>query len=303
MKTIFRFFFLLLLPCASIASSPRWGFFLPDSVAEMTIQYRAIKGLIILPFTINDSIQVNLILDTGCRNLILFGKRFRKLFKVSPGKSIEFSGLGNGDPVTGRISLGNKVSMNEVLGEQIPVILVNSRNIFSNYADVHGVIGYDIFLKFEIELNARTRTIIFRPALKSMVPFGYSAIPLQIIDARPMLQSQIHLNGNGPFLCELMIDTGSALGLLVKTTNMRKFLPYDNKVEKVLGKGFNGLITGFETISQKLVLLGLEIHSVPTGIVATPWHNSMSIGMEVLKDYIVILNYCKAYACFKSNAS
>jgi hypothetical protein len=38
---------------------------------------------------------------------------------------------------------------------------------------------------------------------------------------------------------------------------------------------------------------------VPTGIVSSEWHNNASIGMDILKDYIVILNYCEAYACFK----
>ncbi|HTF31073.1 MAG TPA: aspartyl protease family protein [Flavitalea sp.] len=297
----FLLFFLVLFYFSSFGAVPTAGFFLPDSVNEMTLKYRTAKGLIILPVTINDSVQVNLILDTGCRNLILFGKKFKNLFRMSSAKPIVFSGLGSGRPVTGKLSIGNKVSISEVLGEQIPVVVVETNNLFGNYHNVHGVIGYDIFLKFEIELNAVARTIVFRPALKSMPPRGYTQIPLDIVDARPIIQSQIHLDKYTLGNFDLMIDTGSYLGLLLKTTNISDFDHHRN--EKILGIGFNGPVSGYQTISNKLIVAGLEIDSVPTGIVSSEWHNNASIGMQVLKDYIVILNYCKAYACFKRNES
>jgi hypothetical protein len=297
----FLLFPLLFLNAPSFGARPTAGFFLPDSVNEMTLKYRTARGLIILPVTINDSVQVNLILDTGCRNLILFGKKFRNLFTMSSVKPIVFSGLGTGRAVTGKLSIGNKVSINEVLGLQIPVVVVETNNLFGNYHNVHGVIGYDIFLKFEIELNAVTRTIVFRPALKSMPPCGYTQIPLSIVDARPIIQSQIHMDKNTLGNFDLMIDTGSYLGLLLKTTNISDFDHHRN--EKILGIGFNGPISGYQTVSNKLIVEGLQIDSVPTGIVASEWHNNASIGMEILKNYIVILNYCKAYACLKLNES
>src|SRR5688572_25246721 len=80
------------------------GFYLPDSINEMTIHYRVMKNLIILPVVINDSLEVNLILDTGCRNLVLFDKSFLKLLKLEKGRQVQFSGLGSGAPVYGHLS-------------------------------------------------------------------------------------------------------------------------------------------------------------------------------------------------------
>src|SRR5687767_14368562 len=94
-------------------ASPNFGFCLPDSVNEMTLHYRAVRNLIILPVIINDSIKVNLILDTGCRNLVLFGKRFQKLLELNPGRQVQFSGLGSGKPVSGFLSLSNKTSIHQ----------------------------------------------------------------------------------------------------------------------------------------------------------------------------------------------
>lgn len=294
---VFTLGFFLLLSAEVIALRPSSGFSLPDSVEEMTLKYRIVKGLIVLPVTINDSIEVNLILDTGCRNLILFGKQFSELFRIHPGKPVVFSGLGSGNPVTGVLSLGNKVSIHQVLGSQIPVVITNS-NLFDRFEDVHGVIGYDIFLRFEIELNAAKRMITFRPANKVSAPAGYTHVDLRVVDARPIIESELFESRKKGRKMDLMIDTGSSLGLLLKTTNVSQ---YGNRRKRVLGIGFNGPLSGYETITQSLKIDDMEISQVATGIVASDWHDNASIGMDVLKDYVVILNYCKSYACFKRN--
>lgn len=295
--TCITFLFMLLLSATFLAARPTAGFFLPDSIGEMTLNYRAVKGLIVLPVTINDSVEVNLILDTGCRNLILFGRRFTKMFKMNPGKPVVFSGLGSGRSASGMLSLGNKVSIYQVIGEQIPLVVVANNKIFGNYHNIDGVIGYDIFLKFEVELNPKDRTITFRPALRSSVPFGYTHVPLEIVDARPIMRSVVTLDMHNSRTLDLMIDTGSSLGLLLKTTNIAEYNQLTK--EKVLGIGFNGPISGYETFSKRLKLHDFEIEKVSTGIVSSERHDNASLGMEVLKDYIVILNYCRSYVCFK----
>src|SRR5688572_6594836 len=128
---------LLMLVYGQVCSAPLpSGFFLPDSIREMTLRFKTINNLIILPVIINDSVTVNLVLDTGCRNLVLFGKRFQKLFKIDPNHGVMFSGLGTGDPVKGRLSLNNHVSIASIIGERVPVVVVADRNIFSKYKDV-----------------------------------------------------------------------------------------------------------------------------------------------------------------------
>lgn len=289
--------FLFTLNGALPAAHPTAGFFLPDSVEEMTIRYRSVRHLMIIPVTINDSVEVNLILDTGCRNLILFGRRFKKLLTIAPGKPVIFSGLGTGRAVSGALSIGNKVTIHEVLGEQIPVVIVQNHMIFDKYQNVDGVIGYDIFVKFEIEINPAAKTITFRPALRSVSPHGYTQIPLRIVDARPILQSEVHLDKRTSRRLDLMIDTGSSLALLLKTTSIDDFDHHRNAA--VLGFGLNGPVNGYETTSRRLRLHGLEMNDVATGIVSSSWHNNASIGMQILKEYVVILNYCKASAWFK----
>jgi hypothetical protein len=293
------FFCLPLIRRTVLASETRSGFFLPDDVGEVTLKFHSVKNLIVLPVVINDSIKVNLILDTGCRNLVLFGKKFQKLFHMERDKNVQFSGLGVGAPVNGKLSLNNKVSIQAVLGEQIPVVLVPQQNLFSAYSDIHGVIGYDIFIKFEIELNPLRRLITFRPAATSTLSADYQKIPLRVEDSRPIIQSKIFFNETEEQSCDLMLDTGSSLGLLVKTSDLKNFSKTAKKT--VLGKGLNGDVVGIETVALKLLLDTFEITSVDAGVTYS-WHNYASVGMEIMKDYTIVLNYCKAYAGLKKIA-
>ena len=301
MRTVYRLVQIVFLVFffGVVLARPNSGFFLPDSVDEMTISYRSAGTLILLPVVLNDSVTVNLILDTGCRNLILFGKRFQKLFPSKQGKRVEFSGLGSGKPVVGYLTLNNKVAIQQVIGELIPVVIVPSKNLFSMYDNVDGVIGYDIFLKFEIELNPGSQTITFRPALRAVPPAGFTKVPLSIIDSRPIMNSAIALDSKADKDYDLMIDTGSTLGLLLKTTTMADY--FDSPAGGyVIGVGLNGRISGrYITADRLRINADLVMRLVPAAIIESEWHNHASIGMEILKEYILVLNYCKAYACFK----
>jgi hypothetical protein len=279
------------------ALSPKAGFYIPDSLESVTIRYRRIENLIVLPVVINDSVTVNLILDTGCRNLILFGKRFSKIFKLQKDKKIGFSGLGSGSPVYGALSLNNKVTIGSVIGNSIPVVVVPEQNLFSNYINIHGVIGYDIFIKFEVELNSRNQTITFRPAHSAQLASDYTEVPIRIEDSRPLIRCEVVLSSELSQLCNLMIDTGSTLGLLLRTNDIDQLKKH--YTEQVIGRGLNGTVWGIQTRTDKLIIGNVTMKHIKTGVIHSSWHDYASIGMDALKDYDVVLNYCKSYAGFR----
>lgn len=296
------FAILTLLTCANcLAIDPgvtfsRAGFSLPDSVSEVTIHYRRANNLILLPVTINDKVRVNLILDTGCRNVVLFGRRFIKEFNIHPDKRVEFSGLGSGDAVSGRIALDNKVTIDAVQGERIPVVVVPNPNLFGSYAGVDGVIGYDVFIKFEVEINTREQLITFRPAQTANPDPDYKLVPIRVDDSRPVVSSTLSMAGHEQLL-DVLIDTGSSLGLLLKSDNIRQYPT--SGIVTVLGRGLNGPIEGMKLKADWLALDTFEIRRVVAGVAYSEWSSTSSIGMEILGNYSFILNYCKGYAGFK----
>jgi len=298
MKLLIKTLLAVMAVPLSLHANPTTGFSLPDSLTEYTIEYKSVDNLIVLPVVINDSITVNLILDTGCRNIVLFGKRFQKTLTITPTQNpILFSGIGSGKGVQGLLSLHNQVSIGKITGEVVPVVVVPKRNIFQEYPSIDGLIGYDIFTRFEVEINPARHQITFRPAMTTYVPYGYTKIPITVIDAQPMLQSTIELD-NESLHWSLLIDTGSSLGLLLKSTD-KKMLNTSSSDHGYLGTGLNGAIAGKKTVADRLVLDDFEITNIPTGIIHNPWRNQASIGMHTLKDYSVILNYVQSYMCLK----
>lgn len=272
------------------------GFYLPDSIRELTLRYRTAGNLIVLPVKINESISVNLILDTGCRNLVLFGKRFEKLLHTSEGKEITFSGLGDGKPVKAKISFNNNVSIQSIKGKMLPILLVAEKNLFNQLTGIDGVVGYEIFQRFEIEINPHLKLITFRPGMIAQPKAGFETVTLSVTDSRPVIESSILINGSTTNH-ELMIDTGSTLDLLLKTSDFKRYSKSSEKEQ--IGRGLNGIFWGIETTSDLSLSNRLQLKRVNTGIIHSDHHNHASIGMGVLKDYIVVLNYAKSYACFK----
>ena len=60
---------------------------------------------------------------------------------------------------------------------------------------------------------------------------------------------------------------------------------------------------GIETTATKLILDTFEMNAITAGITYSAWHNYASVGMEVMKNYSIVLNYCKAYAGSKKSYS
>lgn len=278
-----------------IESNAKPGFSLPDSLNEFSIHYQTVDNLIILPVRLNGNVDVNLILDTGCRNIVLFGKQFQKMFTSLPGHEVEFSGMGSGKGVKGNLSINNSAAIGMVKGENVPIVVVPFKSIFRDYVRIDGIIGYDIFVRFEIELNPSRQQITFRSGLNNYVPEGYSQIPMAVVDSKPVIHSTITLDDN-TITSDLIIDTGSTVGLLLKSTDKDKFNIRNNEI---IGKGLNGLIKGRTTTASSLRLQQFELKDIKTGIIHSPWYNYASIGMNVLKEYSVIINYAQSYVCLK----
>jgi hypothetical protein len=284
---------ILFVACNRSEASPVAGFFLPDSLFEFSMHYKTIDNLIILPVAINDSVSVNLILDTGCRNMLLFGRRFEKYFRTE-SKLVQFSGLGSGKPVTGKLSLNNNVSIQAVAGKQIPIIIVAGKNLFASLPGVDGIIGYEIFAKFEIEINFREQLITFRTASHTFPFPGFEYISMKVVDSRPVVECIVSTQSGEQTIHDLLIDTGSSLGLIYSTSEKIK-----KSMHNAVGRGLNGLLNGKTTTTKKLKLSDVEFNDVNTSIVYSSTSYA-SIGMDILKDQVVILNYSRSYAAFRS---
>ena len=105
------------------------GFNFIDDRIESVIPFDFVDNLIVVPVKINDNMEVNLILDTGGRSVILFGDHFDKKLDVMDNE-IRLNGYGRNRNKTARLSLNNKVQLGEALGQGISVLVANGRYFF-----------------------------------------------------------------------------------------------------------------------------------------------------------------------------
>lgn len=266
-------------------NSGRDGFMLLHPHQEVAIKYRRENNLIVVSAIINDSIPVNLILDSGCRNVVLFGRKFESGFTQFMKSPVIFSGLGEGKPLQGRVSIGNRLTMHQVIGRNISVVVVPKRIPFSGLVAVDGVIGYDIFSRFEVEIHPAKALLTFRNTQRKATRDTEST-PLLLSEVIPLTNAEIELNAQMKIQVPLLIDTGSQLGLLIKQPNQ------GSKGLEVLGRGLNGLLFGWHQDCARLRIDGKEIAvNIPASITHSQWETYSSIGMNFLKDYIITIDY------------
>jgi predicted aspartyl protease len=277
----------------SIKSVPiSLGFTLADSLQEYSLTYFTIDNLIVLPFVINGNLSVNLILDTGCQSLILFGKQYEKMFDIIPNFSVTFSGIGAGKPAVGSVALDNIVTLGPVRREKVPIVIVPGKKLFRHHQRVDGLIGYDLFTRFEIEIHPVRQQITFRSATNRNLPPDYYHIPLKLDHHRPTISATFALPEQEETL-DMLVDTGSSLSILL-TTSDKKGLP--SKVSrKILGMGLNGFIMGSNSVAKFLHLNDYTATNVQVALTYSPMHNYASVGMAFLKNYSIIINYLRGY--------
>jgi hypothetical protein len=82
--------------------------------------------------------------------------------------------------------------------------------------------------------------------------------------------------------------------LLVKTSDANKIPKGTTRVK--LGRGFNGSVMGVRTTADKLLLDTFEVAVLDASITYSGWQTHASIGMEIIRNYAIVLNYCQGYA-------
>src|SRR5690606_8013317 len=160
----------------------------------------------------------------GCQTLILFGRRFEKVFDLVPDFRVTFSGIGTGDPAVGSVALDNTITMGPILGDQLPIIVVPGKHIFRQHLRVDGLIGSDLFTRFEIEIHPSRHEIVFRPAFHRTLPSVYLHILLRLASDRPSIAATFGLPENNK-VSEMLIDTGSSLYVLLASSDKKHIGP------------------------------------------------------------------------------
>ena len=279
-------------------------FFADHDQKKMTLPFRFINNLSIIPLFINNSDTLFFVLDTGLTTAILTELSLSDSLSLEYSRRVRLSGLGEGEPIQALHSTGNRFRIHDIVGynQDMYVLLQNIFNLSSLLGTrVHGIVGYDLFNNFIIEMDYPHRLITLHNPVFYEPKYTRNSItfPLEMQGTKPFITAEIEQEDGSRITVKLLVDLGASHALwLDPHTDDRIRLP-EKTVETYLGTGLSGQIHGVLGKISKLILgpyiLNEPIVAYPdslsTALATRLGDRNGSIGSEILKRFYVIIDY------------
>lgn len=305
----------LLVIVFSFSTFSQGGFNIPGRDNEK-IKFRLINNLIVVPVEIN-GVELSFILDTGVSKPILFNITNTDSLQIKNVETIYLRGLGQGgQPIEALRSrknffkIGNAININQ----DIYVVFDSAIN-FSNRLgiNVHGIIGYDVFKNFVVEINYVSNVLKLHKPDK----FRYKnckkceEFDLTLYNNKPYVVGEVKID-SAYVPTKLLIDTGSSDSIWLFEDANLGLEPLNNLYfDDFLGKGLSGNVYGKRSKVKEFKLKSFVLNDVN---VAFPDSSSLgharrikdrngSVSGEILKRFNVIFDYNNSKLTLKKNSN
>ncbi|MGJ8735133.1 aspartyl protease family protein [Zobellia laminariae] len=302
-------FFLMLLSSLVTAQ----GFNLPKGQKIEKLKFQLINNLIVVPIEVNGT-ELSFLLDSGVSTPILFNISEKDSIQINNVSEITIKGFGGDVPIKALVSNGNQFRLKNITNEDQKLFVVMDKSInFSTSMGipVHGIIGYDLFRDFVVDINYVRKTIKFRDSESYVYSKNKKkqVLPLSIRAKKAYLNTGLYLKDRKEFPVRLLLDTGSSDALwLFKNDSIN--VP-DKHYDDFLGKGLNGNIYGKRTKVDGLRIGRFVLNDTKA---AFPDKESMrelknltgrngSIGGCVLKRFNVVFDYQRNRITLSKNSN
>ena len=204
------------------------------------------KGLIILPVSINGYKELNFILDTGIRSVVLFKKKDAERIGLIPERTVVFSGVGGDNRVEGDVAHNVRITIRGVQGNGISVVTLQKGFNGSHLDNIHGALGYQIFSRFIVKIDYPNSQITLYEPAAFPAPAGFQEIPILIENTAPYVYGEVAFRGDPlPVPVKLLIDTGfNDKLILFPNNNLKTKMQRLTKTGAYQGAGLGGSLDG-----------------------------------------------------------
>jgi hypothetical protein len=309
--------FLLCIFTSSLwAQNQNLGFHIADGRKKVQIPIEIHNNLIVVRVILNDAIPLKFIVDTGVRTAILTQKAFSDILNLQYSRKYTISGPGGEKLIDAYVANNVSLTLPGVTSRGHALLVLEEDYLeLRNHlgTDVHGILGYELFSRFIIEVDYQKKYMTLMTPDKFKQKKKYEVIPIRIQDTKPYLLAPISINSEHALNAKLLIDTGASHGLLLEPeSDSRIYLP-DKNIPNIIGRGLGGEITGKTGRIQSLEL-GNYIIEKP--LVNFPDSNAYfadslkylafdrngTLGGEILSRFKVIFNFPQEKIYLKKNS-
>ena len=298
---------LILAFLAGKGMSQQIGFDMPEGAKKVIIPFERYNNLMVIPVTINHSLTLKFIFDTGVQYPILTEKMFGDYLGLNYTRNITIQGPGVADSikakVASQVSLSLPGGVESGINQALLVLDEDYLKLRNNLGtDVFGVLGYDIFSRFVVEINYDENFIVLHEPKKFRVRQSYRKIPMKVVNTKPYIELTINKNENEGKKMHLMVDTGASHAILLDNPDDNSLIP-DQNITSVIGRGLGGNINGYlgRMTSVKMGKFEFEgpIASFPIegdyGAAIKRGSRNGTIGGELLSRFNVAFDYSQGY--------
>lgn len=297
------------------------GFSFPEGRRRVDIPIQVHNNLIVVNVTLNETLPLRFIVDTGVRTAILTQKIFSDILDLKYTRKYTIAGPGGAKLLDAFVT--NNVSINisglngmpGIIGKGHTLLVLEKDPLeLRNYlgVDVHGILGYELFSRFVIRIDYKKKIMTlfapekFRPGKK------YEELPMVIEDTKPFILTPIRIDADNTLSAKLLVDTGATHSLLLEPTSDKRIIIPKNNVNTVLGRALGGIITGKTGRIEKFELGKFALDKV---LVNFPDTNSYldtlkhsltfrngSVGGEILCRFTTVFNFPQGKLYLKKNS-
>jgi len=266
---------------------------------------------------------MNFVLDTGISKTIITELTGVDSVHLNYTHEVTLAGLGDGEPGTAYASTANEIFIPHPsrgaegikdIGHDIYLLSKDHFSLSKQLGiQINGLIGFDFFNAFIIEVNYNRKEITFhRPEtfVKTRRFRKYQEIPIEIIGNKSFIEATVIQKENSPVPVKLMIDTGASLAAwLAVFTNQQLSIP-EKTIPALLGQGLSGPISGKNGRIMTLKVGDFEFNnpvvSFPDsssvyGIMEKKLRNG-SLGNDILRRFNIVINYHDKVLLLKPNS-
>ncbi|MCV6628700.1 MAG: aspartyl protease family protein, partial [Flavobacteriaceae bacterium] len=302
--------FLVFLSVFMLTKAQR--FYLPEDVKHSTIRFNLVNNLIVVPVEVNGT-SLSFILDTGVSRPILFNISEQDSVALSNLNPIKIQGLGSNGPVQAFRSTANKMRIGKAQNIYQDLFLVMDKDINlspSLGVAVHGMIGFDLFRDFVVEINysAKKLKLINRRHYRKKLCNSCEELPIEIYRNKAYVMattSNLDRSNN----VKLLIDTGSSDAIWLFADEALQLQVPQKSFEDFLGRGLSGNIFGFRGKYDYLHFgefsLKEPVVSFPDRQYFLPMKNKIgrngSVGGAVLRRFKIVFDYQSKHIILKKN--
>lgn len=299
----------LCLPFFGLAQT----FALPDGQRHEKVKFQLINNLVIVPIEVNGT-PLSFVLDTGVSTPILFNLTGKDSIQINEVSEIKIQGLGEGEPIEALRSKNNsfKLGTIENASQRLYVVLDKSLNFSPALGiPIHGIIGYDLFRDFVVEMNYSSKYIKFHNSKNYSYKKNrkYKTLPLTLIQKKAYVDGEVYLKDNESVPVRMLLDTGSSDAIwLLENENIQ--VP-DSFYEDFLGRGLAGKIYGKRTKVKRIKLGEFALENAKAAFpdkesfasIRSLGNRNGSLGGEVLKRFNIIFDYRNQKITLRKNGN